>query len=43
MHEIAIETAIHPSANSQLMGLYASGGMLCTQCEAEGFAASPSP
>ncbi|MBD3753680.1 MAG: aminopeptidase N, partial [Micrococcales bacterium] len=23
--------------NSQLMGLYASNGMLCTQCEAEGF------
>jgi len=36
-HEIAIETRIDPSANSQLMGLYASGGMLCTQCEAEGF------
>ena len=26
-----------PPANSQLMGLYASNGMLCTQCEAEGF------
>jgi aminopeptidase N len=36
-HEISIVTQIHPSANSQLMGLYASGGMLCTQCEAEGF------
>ena len=36
-HEIEIETAINPAANSQLMGLYASGGMLCTQCEAEGF------
>ncbi|MBX7458834.1 aminopeptidase N [Qipengyuania sp. 1NDH17] len=36
-HEIAIETEIDPSANSQLMGLYASSGMLCTQCEAEGF------
>jgi len=36
-HEIVIETKIHPAANSQLMGLYASGGMLCTQCEAEGF------
>jgi aminopeptidase N len=41
-HEISIETQIHPSANSQLMGLYASNGMLCTQCEAEGSAASPS-
>jgi aminopeptidase N len=29
--------AIAPSANSQLMGLYSSGGILCTQCEAEGF------
>ncbi|MEO7177635.1 MAG: aminopeptidase N [Allosphingosinicella sp.] len=26
-----------PSANTQLMGLYESGGILCTQCEAEGF------
>ncbi|HTU11307.1 MAG TPA: aminopeptidase N [Allosphingosinicella sp.] len=29
--------AIAPRANTQLMGLYESGGMLCTQCEAEGF------
>jgi aminopeptidase N len=36
-HEIGIETEIHPAANSKLMGLYASSGMLCTQCEAEGF------
>lgn len=36
-HEISIVTEIAPSANSQLMGLYASNGMLCTQCEAEGF------
>ena len=36
-HEIAIETEIDPSANSQLMGLFASNGMLCTQCESEGF------
>ena len=36
-HEIEIETRVQPVANSQLMGLYASGGMLCTQCEAEGF------
>lgn len=28
---------IHPEANTALEGLYASGGMLCTQCEAEGF------
>ena len=36
-HTIEIVTEIYPSANSQLMGLYASNGMLCTQCEAEGF------
>ena len=36
-HLIEIETEIDPAANTQLMGLYASGGMLCTQCEAEGF------
>ncbi len=34
---IAITTRIDPSANSQLMGLYASNAMLCTQCEAQGF------
>ncbi len=28
---------IDPSANTVLSGLYASGGNLCTQCEAEGF------
>lgn len=36
-HEIKILTQINPSANTQLMGLYASNQMLCTQCEAEGF------
>ena len=36
-HEVSVETLIQPIANTQLMGLYASGGMLCTQCEAEGF------
>ena len=34
---IETEVAISPQANTQLMGLYASGGKLCTQCEAEGF------
>ncbi len=34
---ITFFTLIDPSANTQLMGLFASGGMLCTQCEAEGF------
>ncbi len=36
-HEIEIATEIDPSANTRLEGLYASNGMLCTQCEAEGF------
>lgn len=36
-HAIELLTEIDPSANSQLMGLYASNGMLCSQCEAEGF------
>lgn len=36
-HEIEIATQIDPSANTRLEGLYASNGMLCTQCEAEGF------
>ena len=36
-HTVTIVTTIDPSANTQLMGLYASNGMLCTQCEAEGF------
>ncbi|MGN6595764.1 aminopeptidase N [Sphingopyxis terrae] len=34
---VEVDTAIDPAANTQLMGLYASNGMLCTQCEAEGF------
>ncbi len=28
---------IHPERNTRLEGLYVSKGMLCTQCEAEGF------
>jgi aminopeptidase N len=34
-----VETLVElaPKANTQLMGLYGSGGILCTQCEAEGF------
>ncbi len=36
-HSIETEVEIVPDRNSQLMGLYASGGNLCTQCEAEGF------
>ncbi len=34
---IETEVEIAPERNTQLMGLYASGGLLCTQCEAEGF------
>ncbi|MBU5612108.1 aminopeptidase N [Geomonas azotofigens] len=34
---LEMETRIHPKENSALSGLYASGPMLCTQCEAEGF------
>ncbi|MFL6730577.1 MAG: aminopeptidase N, partial [Sphingomicrobium sp.] len=34
---VETEVAVSPAANTKLMGLYASGGMLCTQCEAEGF------
>ena len=37
VHEIEIATQIDPSANTALEGLYASNGMLCTQCEAQGF------
>ena len=36
-HIVEIEVELDPSTNTQLMGLYASNDMLCTQCEAEGF------
>src|SRR3546814_5632681 len=34
-----VETVVEiaPEKNTKLMGLYASRGLLCTQCEAEGF------
>ncbi len=35
--EVETEVVIRPSVNTKLMGLYESGGILCTQCEAEGF------
>jgi aminopeptidase N len=35
--EITITTMINPEANTQLMGLYRTNGIYCTQCEAEGF------
>ena len=34
---LEIETRIAPDANSELSGLYTSGGSFFTQCEAEGF------
>ncbi|MBP2446715.1 aminopeptidase N [Rhizobium leguminosarum] len=35
--ELTITTIVNPEANTQLMGLYRTGGIYCTQCEAEGF------
>lgn len=34
---LEIETLIHPDQNTILEGLYHSGSLLCTQCEAQGF------
>ena len=34
---LTIRTRINPAANTQLMGLYLTRGVYCTQCEAEGF------
>jgi aminopeptidase N len=34
-----VVTRINPKGNTQLEGLYMSGGRFCTQCEAEGFRA----
>ena len=35
--EVCVTTRISPERNTALEGLYKSGGMYCTQCEAEGF------
>lgn len=35
--ELQLITQISPAKNTQLMGLYVSEGIYCTQCEAEGF------
>ena len=35
--ELTISTRTEPQNNTALEGLYKSGGMFCTQCEAEGF------
>jgi aminopeptidase N len=34
---LEVETELRPQDNTFLEGLYRSGGMFCTQCEAEGF------
>jgi len=34
---LEIITEIHPKQNTQLSGLYGADGLLCTQCEAQGF------
>ena len=34
---IEIQNKIYPKKNTSLEGLYVSGGVFCTQCEAEGF------
>jgi aminopeptidase N len=34
---LELKTRIFPDRNTRLEGLYRSGSMLCTQCEAEGF------
>ena len=36
-HQVETLVELAPEHNSKLMGLYSSGGLLCTQCEAEGF------
>lgn len=35
--ELSTQVRIYPDKNTALEGLYRSGGMYCTQCEAEGF------
>ncbi|PZF77727.1 aminopeptidase N [Aestuariivirga litoralis] len=34
---LEVVTTCNPAANTELSGLYLSGGVFCTQCEAEGF------
>ena len=36
---LEVTTELRPQENTSLEGLYRSGGMFCTQCEAEGFRA----
>ena len=37
LFELEIKNKISPKENTSLMGLYESNGILCTQCEAQGF------
>ena len=34
---LTVDTIVDPDHNTELMGLYRSNGIYCTQCEAEGF------
>ncbi|MEM6382480.1 MAG: aminopeptidase N [Pseudomonadota bacterium] len=35
--KVTVQTRLNPDANKALSGLYRTGGVYCTQCEAEGF------
>ncbi|MBB3949355.1 aminopeptidase N [Aureimonas jatrophae] len=35
--QLSVRTRLRPEDNTQLMGLYRTNGVWCTQCEAEGF------
>ncbi|MEO1103999.1 MAG: aminopeptidase N, partial [Pseudomonadota bacterium] len=37
MFDLTLTTVVSPDDNTELMGLYRSSGIYCTQCEAEGF------
>ena len=34
---VSVQNRIHPESNTKLLGLYRTGGLYCTQCEAESF------
>ncbi|CAM9778344.1 unnamed protein product, partial [Discosporangium mesarthrocarpum] len=36
-YNVGTRVQVSPVDNTQLSGLYMSGGVFCTQCEAEGF------
>ncbi|MBI3442136.1 MAG: aminopeptidase N [Proteobacteria bacterium] len=35
--ELEIVTEINPAANTELQGIYTAGGIICSQCESQGF------